>query len=126
MRVSDTQAIFLVLFDDRESLDDISRNFAAPWFAEHVRPLLAGPVNRQVGKMVAGAHEVACERRIVMARLTIRIFRGGASEPNTTVTIPGGVPGRVAGLRVGVPERTEIGKAPFPPDPGRHRALGLS
>ncbi len=54
VRVSDTKAIFLALFDDRESLDDISKTRAAPWFAEHVRPLLDGPVNRQVGEVVAG------------------------------------------------------------------------
>lgn len=54
VRASDTQAILLVLFDDRESLDDISKNIAAPWFAEHVRPSLAGPVDRQVGEIVAG------------------------------------------------------------------------
>lgn len=53
-RVGDMQAILLVLFNDRKSLDDISRNIAASWFAEHVRPHLAGPVNRQAGEIVAG------------------------------------------------------------------------
>lgn len=57
VRVSDTQAILVVLFDDRKSLDDISRDIAVPWFAEHVRPHLAGPVNRQVGEIVAGRLE---------------------------------------------------------------------
>jgi hypothetical protein len=54
VRVNDTKAIFVVLFDTREALDDISSNIAAPWFAEHVRPYLAGPVDRQVGEIVAG------------------------------------------------------------------------
>lgn len=54
VRVGDAEAIFLVLFETREALDDISRNIAAPWFAQHVRPFLAGPVDRQVGEIVAG------------------------------------------------------------------------
>ncbi len=53
-RVNDAKAIFLVLFDSREALDDISKHLAAPWFAEHVRPYLDGPVDRQVGEIVAG------------------------------------------------------------------------
>lgn len=54
VRVDDTNAIFLAFFETREALDDISRNRAGPWFAEHVRPHLAGPVDRQVGEIVAG------------------------------------------------------------------------
>lgn len=54
VRVSDTKAIFVVLFDGRESLDDISKNIAAPWFAEHVRPYLDGPMDRHAGEIVAG------------------------------------------------------------------------
>jgi hypothetical protein len=53
VRVSDTEAIILVLFTTREALDEISKNVAAPWFAEHVRPYLAGPVQRSVGEVVA-------------------------------------------------------------------------
>jgi len=54
IRVSDTQAIFVVLFDSLEALNDISKNMAAPWFAEHVIPHLDGGVDRQVGEVVAG------------------------------------------------------------------------
>lgn len=54
VRVSGGRAIFLVRFADLESLNDISRNVAAPWFAEHFKPFLAGPVERQVGEIVAG------------------------------------------------------------------------
>ena len=36
--VSDTEAVFLVHFTTREALDRISKEVAAPWFAEHVRP----------------------------------------------------------------------------------------
>ena len=55
VRVSENEAIFLVLFEDLDSLNDISRNIAAPWFAEHFKPVLAGPVERHVGEVVAGA-----------------------------------------------------------------------
>ena len=47
-------AIFLVLFASPAALDDISHNVAAPWFAENVRPFLAGPVSRSVGEIIAG------------------------------------------------------------------------
>ena len=55
IRASDTEAIVLVLFTSREVLDDIARNVAAPWFAENIRPYLAGPVSRSVGEIVAGS-----------------------------------------------------------------------
>ncbi len=48
------EAIILVLFRTRSALDDFSSNIAAPWFAEHVRPFLAGPVSRSTGEIVAG------------------------------------------------------------------------
>ena len=55
VRVSDNKAILVVLFNDRESLDDISSNLAAPWFADNLKSYLAGPVDRQVGEIVAGS-----------------------------------------------------------------------
>ena len=55
IRASDDAGILVVTFDTREALDDISKNVAAPWFAEHVRPLLAGAVSRSVGKVIAGS-----------------------------------------------------------------------
>jgi len=55
IRTDDNEAIVLVLFATRAALDEISRNVAAPWFAENVRPHLAGPVSRSVGEVVAGA-----------------------------------------------------------------------
>jgi len=54
VREGENEAMFLVLFQDLESLNDISRNIAAPWFTEHVKPYLAGPVDRHVGEIVAG------------------------------------------------------------------------
>lgn len=55
VRVSDTEAIVFALYATREALDEISRSIAAPWFAENVRPYLAGPVQRSVGEVVARA-----------------------------------------------------------------------
>jgi len=54
VRVNDSRAIFVVLFKNLEALNDISKNIAAPWFAEHVLPHLDGAVDRQVGEVVAG------------------------------------------------------------------------
>jgi hypothetical protein len=55
IRVGDDDAVLVVAFDTREALDEISKNVAAPWFAEHVRPLLAGAVSRSVGEVIAGS-----------------------------------------------------------------------
>lgn len=55
IRVEDTEAILLVLFDSREALDNFSRNVAAPWFAENIRQYLSGNVSRSVGEIVAGS-----------------------------------------------------------------------
>jgi len=50
--VSDAEAILVVLYKTLEALNDISKNIAGPWFAEHVRPYLSGPVDRAVGEVV--------------------------------------------------------------------------
>jgi hypothetical protein len=55
VRVDDDAGILVVTFDTQEALDSISKNVAAPWFAEQVRPLLAGAVSRSVGEVVAGS-----------------------------------------------------------------------
>jgi hypothetical protein len=55
IRASDDAGILVVTFDSREALDTISKNVAAPWFAEHGRSLLAGAVPRSVGEVVAGS-----------------------------------------------------------------------
>ena len=55
IRAGDDAGILVVTFDTHKALDTISKNVAAPWFAEHVRPLLAGAVSRSVGKVVAGS-----------------------------------------------------------------------
>lgn len=53
VRVSDSEVILLAFFASREAMDSISSNVAAPWFAEHVRPYLAGPVQRVTGEVIA-------------------------------------------------------------------------
>jgi hypothetical protein len=59
IRASDTEAILVAVYRDRQSLDEISKSVAAPWFAENVRPYLSGPVSRPVGEIVAGAGAAA-------------------------------------------------------------------
>lgn len=51
--VSDTEAIAIALFHTREGMERFSREVAAPWFAENVRPYLGGPVSRVTGEVVA-------------------------------------------------------------------------
>jgi hypothetical protein len=55
IRAGDEAGILVVSFYNRETLDTISKNVAAPWFAEQVRLLLAGAVSRSVGEVVAGS-----------------------------------------------------------------------
>jgi hypothetical protein len=55
IRAGDNEAILLVLFATRPALDDVSRNVAAPWFAENMKQHLAGAANRSVGEVVGGA-----------------------------------------------------------------------
>ena len=53
VQVSETETVSLSFFASREALDEVSSKLAGPWFAENVRPLLAGPVQRSVGEVVA-------------------------------------------------------------------------
>ncbi len=55
VRISDTVVIMLAYYASREALDEISKRVAGPWFAENIRSYLAGPVERQVGEVVASA-----------------------------------------------------------------------
>ena len=55
IRVSDNDAVLYIVYRDRQSLDELSKSVAAPWFAENVRPYLAGPVSRSVGEIIAGS-----------------------------------------------------------------------
>ncbi len=55
IRVEDSEAILVIVYRDRQSLDEFSRSVAAPWFAENIRPYLSGPVSRSVGEIIAGA-----------------------------------------------------------------------
>ncbi len=55
VKASDAEAILFALYQDRESMERLSRTVAAPWFAEHIRPFLSGPVSRSTGEVIAGA-----------------------------------------------------------------------
>jgi hypothetical protein len=55
IRAGDNEAIILVLFTSRAALEQVSRDVAAPWFAENMRPHLSAAVSRSVGEIVAGA-----------------------------------------------------------------------
>jgi len=55
VRVSDSEAIALIFYSTRAAHQEISSKVGAPWFAEHLRPYLAGPVNNTVGEVVAQA-----------------------------------------------------------------------
>lgn len=52
IRAGNDTGIVVVTFDTREALDTISKTVAAPWIAEHVRPL-AGAASRSVGELIA-------------------------------------------------------------------------
>jgi hypothetical protein len=54
IRVSHGEAIFVGVYDDRSTMEHVSREIAAPWFAENIRPHLSGPVVRSAGEIVAG------------------------------------------------------------------------
>ncbi len=55
VRIGNGAAIVLVLFASGEALARLSREVAAPWFADNIRPYLSGAPERLVGEIVAGA-----------------------------------------------------------------------
>jgi hypothetical protein len=55
IRAGHDAGILIVTFDSREALEHISKEVAASWFAEHVRPLLEGTASRSVGEVVTGS-----------------------------------------------------------------------
>jgi hypothetical protein len=57
VKVSDGEAILIVFYEDEATMNEVSSKIAAPWFAENIRPYLAGPVSRSVGAVVAGEWE---------------------------------------------------------------------
>ncbi len=59
VRTGEEEATLLVVFMTKDALDMISREVAGPWFAENMRPFLAGPASRTVGEILAGSLGVA-------------------------------------------------------------------
>jgi hypothetical protein len=53
-RAGDEEAIFVGVYDDQATAELVSSNVAAPWFAENIRPYLAGAARRSVGTVIAG------------------------------------------------------------------------
>jgi hypothetical protein len=54
VKVGPGEAVFIGLYDDRATMEHVSANVAAPWFAENIRPFLSGPTARSVGEVIAG------------------------------------------------------------------------
>lgn len=54
LKVSETEAIFVGVYADIETMKHVSSNVAAPWFAENIRPYLAGPAVRSAGEVIGG------------------------------------------------------------------------
>src|SRR5690242_19287273 len=54
MKASETEAIFLGVYDDQATAEHVSANVASPWFAENIRPYLAGAAQRLVGEVISG------------------------------------------------------------------------
>ncbi len=54
LKVSDTEAIFVGVYADLETMQHVSTNVAAPWFAQNIRPYLAGPAARSAGEVIGG------------------------------------------------------------------------
>lgn len=54
IKVSDTEGIFVGIYDDAETMQHVSSNVAGPWFAESIRSFLAGQTNRSIGEVVSG------------------------------------------------------------------------
>ena len=54
VRSGPEEAVLIISFSDEAVMAAFSSTVAAPWFAENVRPFLAGPANRKTGAVVAG------------------------------------------------------------------------
>jgi len=54
MKTSETEAIFLGVYDDKATAEHVSANVATPWFAENIRPYLSGAAQRAVGEVISG------------------------------------------------------------------------
>lgn len=53
IEVSDDEVVLVVLADSAETLDRVATEVGNTWMREHVMPHLAGPPDRQIGKVVA-------------------------------------------------------------------------
>jgi hypothetical protein len=53
-RINDTMVVFVGIYDDMETLEKVSSEIAAPWFAENLRKYMSAKNSRVVGKVIAG------------------------------------------------------------------------
>ncbi len=54
IKLSQTEGVFVGVYADMATLQHVSANVAAPWFAENIRQYLSGPTVRSVGDVVGG------------------------------------------------------------------------
>ena len=52
VEVSSEELVLVITADTAERLDQIATEVGSPWIIEHIAPHLAGPPNRQVGKVL--------------------------------------------------------------------------
>jgi hypothetical protein len=52
LEVADDHAILVLTFDTAEAADAVAEAYGGPWVREHVAPLLTGPTERSVGRVV--------------------------------------------------------------------------
>ncbi len=53
IRASELELVVVAEYEDMESLQRISSEYASPWFEAHVKPLLGGAPERVVGELIA-------------------------------------------------------------------------
>jgi len=55
IRAGEAEAALIVLYRTEEALARISKDIAAPWFAEHIRQYVDGQPSRITGEILAGS-----------------------------------------------------------------------
>ncbi|HET6816783.1 MAG TPA: hypothetical protein VFH66_06105 [Mycobacteriales bacterium] len=57
IEISDDEVVLVVLADSAETLDRVATEVGNSWMRENVIPYLAGPPDRQIGKVVASSDD---------------------------------------------------------------------
>ena len=53
IHTGEREVVLLILARDEATLDRLATEVGSPWMVEHVVPLLAGPPERKVGRVIA-------------------------------------------------------------------------